>query len=225
MELSDLLNAKHSAVLVLGMQNDYCSREGVLAKARSLDMSPIEEMTEKLGAFLEDARGSGIPIAFVQTTEDHNHMEENFKTKTVYLAKLALDLCTPGDWGYDFYGIRPKGGDKIFRSNQYDALEGKGLQQWLKASGATTVVITGVYTSRIVDTTVRSAATKGYNVFVPFDLVAMPRQLESEHYAALTIMNTLFAYIVQSGFITDVWQGKSTEKERASFLHRLVGVR
>lgn len=115
--------------------------------------------------------------------------------------------------------------DKRAEGPRYDALEGKGLQQWLRASGATTIVVTGVYTSRIVDTTVRSAATKGYNVFVPFDLVAMPRQLESEHYASLTIMNTLFAYIVQSGFITDVWQGKSTERERPSFLHRFVGVR
>ena len=59
MELHELLDRAHTVVLVLGLQNDYCSKDGALPKWRGLDTSPIDDMIKQLELFLESARQSG----------------------------------------------------------------------------------------------------------------------------------------------------------------------
>lgn len=154
-------------------------------------------------------------------------MQKNFKLKMESLGKGALDLAVPGWWGHDWCGVKPVEGEHIFDCNNYDALSNEKLRSSLKKGGIETLVVSGAYTSRAIDTTVRSAATKGYNVFVPIELVAMPKQMEEEHYAALTVMNMLFAYVMTKGFILSVWNGKKLKKPSlpSAILKRIKGIR
>ena len=160
----------------------------------------------------------------MQLTEDKERMTDNYKRKITFLEGDALSLCSPGTWGYKFYQLNPKASDRVFESNQYDGLCNQNILDYLKEVGAKTLIITGVYTSRLVDTTVRSAATRGYDVFVPIDLVAAAKEMENEHVAALTIMNTLFAYVVVSDYVIDVWN-KKEGIETPSTLKKFLGIR
>lgn len=226
MEFEPLLQ-KHAAVVVIGVQNDYCDSEGILIKKWKLDNTPIVEMATKLVDFLDEARFLKIPIYWVQLSEDSKQMPKNFQLKMESIGGGSLDMTVPGSWGAQWYRVSPKKGEKVFECPNYDAFTNDKFLDTLKKEKIETLVITGTYTSRSVDTTVRSASTKGYNVFVPVELVAMPKQMENEHYAALTIMNMLFAYVISENFILDVWKGETPKpmSKTNAFFKRIKGIR
>ena len=68
------------------------------------------------------------------------------------------------------------------------------------------LVLTGVETSVCVDTTLRAAFTKGYNVIVPVDLVAMEKERWYQHEATLAIWDAVFAHLTSFAEITGAFK-------------------
>ena len=102
----DLVNPKNTAILVIDIQNDYCSEKGKIAKFRKRDVRPIQRIVPKLIKFIEIARKANTPIIFTRMIEDPKHMNENAKIK-FRTAKVPLALCSPKTWGFEYYKIKP----------------------------------------------------------------------------------------------------------------------
>ena len=80
------------------------------------------------------------------------------------------DPLEPGTWGWEILGTLDRSeNDPVIRKTACDAFLGTGLADTLSRLKATTLVITGCATDFCVDTTLRSATSRGFDVLVPTD--------------------------------------------------------
>lgn len=148
------------ALLVVDAQNEF-SAQG---------LRPVPNHTEALANILqhaEQARRDGRAIAWVR---HHNKPNES-------------PAFIPGSWGAELSpGIGPKTGfgpEKLFDKDVYGAFTGTGLEEWLRASGVTEVLIVGFYTHMCVSTSAREALVRGFGVVVDPEATGA-RDLEHE---------------------------------------------
>ena len=65
--LAELVEPSHTALVVIDMQNDFCSPGGVFAQ-QGLDLSAYDSMVPRLAVLLDEARTAGVTIVFLQMT-------------------------------------------------------------------------------------------------------------------------------------------------------------
>lgn len=205
MKLKNLIDPKKTALLVIDIQNDYCSEKGKIAKLRKLDINPVKKNIPKLIEFTETAKNFNLPIIFTRMIEDPKYMKQNAKIK-IKSSKVPISLCSPKTWGFEYYKIRPKKGDIKIIKKSYDAFSNPKLENFLKKRKIKNLIITGVYTAVCVDTTLRTGFTKGYNIIVPKDLVSMVKEKLYQHNAAIDVWSTIFAHVANSKDIVKIWK-------------------
>ena len=98
----ELVDPKHSAVLVEDMQNDFCSDKGVLEK-RGLDCSMEREMAPRLGRFLTAARRAGVRIIHIQNVQSDGTLSPVWRRKM-----KEVDTTILGTWGAQPYEGQPE---------------------------------------------------------------------------------------------------------------------
>lgn len=200
--LSDILTPARTAVLVIDLQKAYCSPEGSLAKNGN-DISSTQGVIPRIESFLDSARASDVHITFTRMIEDPDFMAANARLKINSTG--GLKVASPDSSDLEYEKIRPKPQDSQIIKKTYDALTSE-LQKILQEKKIKTLVVTGVKTDVCVDTTVRSAFTKGFNVIVPEDLVATTGEKIRNHQSAIDVWKDIFAFVVKSGEITAEWQ-------------------
>ena len=65
--LEEKVDPKHSALLVIDVQNDFIHSDGGHGKAGAI-VTPAQEMVPHLIKFIEEARRVGLPIIYTQAT-------------------------------------------------------------------------------------------------------------------------------------------------------------
>jgi nicotinamidase-related amidase len=101
---------------------------------------------------LDWARSSGIPIVFI-------------KHESLWKDARFLKQGTPGTALHPALGVRD--GERVVLKHEPDSFMGADLEVFLRSSGITRVIWTGMITWMCVDTTVRSSTAKGFeNVLV-----------------------------------------------------------
>jgi ureidoacrylate peracid hydrolase len=89
------LDPRRCALLVIDMQVDFCSPEGVLHRQLGADVSgiaPVVPVIERLGAA---ARRSGVPVLFVRTTDDETTDSPAFAGRPIGGGQAYLCLTGP----------------------------------------------------------------------------------------------------------------------------------
>jgi len=168
----EVVNSK-TALLFIEYQNEFTSEGGKLHDAVKGVMSE-NNMLEKSAALADKAREAGVkvfhaPIMFKADSSD------NPNKKLGILAGCADGaLFTEGTWNSEFHAsMLPKEGDVVVKGKKgLDAFPGTDLDQQLKAKGIETVVLGGFLTNCCVESTMRTAYEKGYNVITLTDATA-----------------------------------------------------
>lgn len=190
-----LIDPKNTALIVIDIQNDYCSPIGKLAK-RGFTVNHFDKLVGNIILFVDKARNVGIPIFFTRMIEDPNYMADNAKIKMRSIKSLAL--CTPHTFGFEYYKIKPKRNDFQITKKSYDAFSNPMLERKLRKKKIRNVIIVGAYSQVCVDTTIRSAFTRGYNIIVPHDLVSTLKERKNEEKLVINIWKNYFAHVVSS---------------------------
>jgi ureidoacrylate peracid hydrolase len=93
----------------------------------------------------------------------------------MYAKNERTKPCIRGSEGAEFVSeLEVKESDIIVTKNRYDAFYGTNLETYLSANNISQVLIAGVQTNVCVDTTVRSASIRDYDVTVLQDCVGTP---------------------------------------------------
>lgn len=164
-----------TAILVIDMQNDFCSSDGSIAR-RGADVSPNQELAARLPSFLNIARAAGALIVWVRQESSESHVSDARRARSQAMGWSATDVALEGTWGAELYdNLHPDPNDAIIIKNKYSAFIGTPLSNLLRARGRNTVVVCGTATNVCVDSTVRSAYMEEFNVLLPTDLVASTR--------------------------------------------------
>lgn len=202
--LGEIVNPKHTAVVVVDMENDFCSPAGYAAKL-GLDISMLAEVMPNLVRFVEGAREAGVMVVFIQ----HTNLSEGHSASPSWLRCQARvfgavpEFTIDGTWGQGFCaGLEPKANEPIIKKHRSSAFVETDLDLVLRCNGIESIIITGCVTHGCVMATARHGAFYDYYVVVVRDCVgSTDRKL---HEAALMIMDTSLD-VVSSQEILKEW--------------------
>ena len=217
--LAELVNRKHTAVIVVDMQNDFC-KAGWTFDRLGIDISMYPSMLPRLSRLLSGARDIGVQVIYIQMTMLPNRMSES---PAQIRFNLRLHLASHGATQPLLYTIEntpgqeiiselaPEPGDLVVRKYRSSGFWGTNLDMLLRSNGIETVIVTGCTTEGCVESTARDALFNDYYVVLPEDCVASddPRQ----HEASLFLMRHRFD-VVSSNDILTIWkEHQATKRE------------
>lgn len=219
--LEQKVDPKNAALLVIDMQNDYCSSSGAFASV-GLDPSMIHDMTPRLLRLVSAARTTSVPVIF---TRSLYNSKENWYLSEVWLEHKArrqngIYVSTPalreGSWGADFVNeLKPKEDELVVTKHRYNAFYGTDLEIALKAKGIKSLIISGVSTNVCVESTARDAFFRDFYVVFTSDCTATNNGGIEAHEATLKNIDRSFGIVVASDQIIDCWKKFGVISEQA----------
>lgn len=171
--LQELVDPRWTAVVVIDVQNDFCSTEGHFAKY-GRDVARMQPAVRKMVEFVGKAQALGMRTIFLrQASLPDGRMDSpawlRFKTRD----GKAPDYAVPGTWGWEFVeGLTVRPDDWVVEKFRPDGFIGTHLDHILRTQGIQSVILLGATTEGCVESTVRSASYHDYYVVVLEDAVA-----------------------------------------------------
>jgi ureidoacrylate peracid hydrolase len=199
--LSEQVDPRSAALIVIDMQNDFCHPEGVSGK-RGRKLAMTIEMAPRLEAFINACRAVAMPAIFVQT------IHYPWTDSPSWVRRLEKDpgdsVCRPGTWGAEFYaGIQPREGDIVITKHRYNAFLGTNLDLILRSRGIRSLLISGVGTNVCVESTLRDGYMRDYYIVLLEDCVGAT-DLEL-HQATLKNVKLHFGTVTKSTEVAKLW--------------------
>jgi ureidoacrylate peracid hydrolase len=207
--LAEKVDPKHTALLVVDMQNDFCASGGLVSKD-GRDISAAQQLAERLPAFIDAARAAGVLVVFIRclyTTETNTYLSD------VWLEQAArkreggytrVPVCCDGEWNGDFYGdVRPQKGDVVVTKHRYSAFHNTNLDLILRTNGIRSLVLTGVVTNVCVETTAREGFVRDYYIVAAEDGCAA--YVPADHAQSMSNIDRFFGQVAPMREISSVW--------------------
>jgi nicotinamidase-related amidase len=130
---------------------------------------PSESYLPRLAGAIAAARSASVPVVYVGVKFRPGHPEISARNK-VWSAVAAANAMLAGTEPTEFAPeIAPQDGDVIVTKRRVGAFAGSDLQEVLRGTGVTCLVLAGISTSGVVLSTVRLAADLDYQVTVLSD--------------------------------------------------------
>lgn len=190
-QLDEMLNPEHTALLVVDVQNDFCSPGGALAE-RGGDVSQAQAILEPLQRLIESGRDYGVQIVDILITlfEDARTNSSADLARRVAVWDDHPLATLDGTWGHaNPDGLHFDSLDWVVKKYRNNAFLGTNLDLLLRSAGIRTVVVAGTATHACVLETCLSAQGLDYYVIVPTDCVASGS--EELHQAGLSVMKAV----------------------------------
>jgi nicotinamidase-related amidase len=205
--LEERVAPRHTALLIVDMQNDYCSPGGASDRNKR-DLSQIQTILPAMRDLTASARNVGVPLIFTKYTVGPGTAGLSGPEILRRGMNFAgLDSTIRGTWGHDLIADIPcEESDLVIEKRRLSAFTGTDLDLVLRSIGVKTLVVGGVVTQGCVESTVREAANADYYVAVARDCVASTD--EQAHETALRSMATVLRYadaVVDSARIRAAW--------------------
>ena len=203
----NIVDPKHSALIVIDVQNDFIHSEGAMAKGGST-VTPAQEMVPQLIKFIEEAGNIDMPVIYTLAT--HSRWTDTPSWRQRLSPAVDLDhFCRPNTWGCDFYQVKPREDDLVMLKPRFSAFIGTHLELTLGAIGATNLILTGVATGGCVEATAKHGYMLDYNIVVVEDCTAGGR--DEAHRAALQRLDARRPFVITSSKeIIQAWQEIAT---------------
>lgn len=203
------IDPQRSVVLSLHLQNDIFHSDGKLNLGEGVPeeiSAPMFEATHKL---LDGAREAGVPIIFDRVAHRPGYGE---LTANNGLFKLCMELgaLQEGTWGAEFIeDFEPRPEDFVITTSRVSAFHNSKLQDLLRKFGTEHVIISGVATNLVVESTARQASDIGYDVWIASDACASP--FPGAHEASLQTLSMLATVLPVDGIVAALKAGKQAE--------------
>lgn len=212
--LREKVDPRHTALLVIDMQNDFIAEGGLVARD-GRDTSPARDLGERLPAFIDTARAAGTLVVFIRnvyTTDANHYLSDAWLEHAARQRKggyTSIPVCAPGSWEGDFYkDVRPKPGEPVVTKHRYSAFHNTDLDTILRSNGIRTVIVTGVVTNVCVETSAREAFVRDYYVVAPRDGSAA--YVQADHDATMSNLERFFGQISTLEEISTIWRGRNS---------------
>jgi ureidoacrylate peracid hydrolase len=164
-------------LLVVDMQNGFCGVSGSFDKF-GFNIKPYRKIIPRLRFIIGYMRSKMVPIYYAKAIREasgldlldrvHNIIPESRREKLD-----EMHLCIKGTWDADIIDeVYPEKGDYIVEKRRDSVFQDTEFELWLRSFGANTIIFAGIDTYICVESSVRDAFNKGYDVILLSDCVA-----------------------------------------------------
>ena len=199
------LDPKEVGLLVIDMQNGFCHPEGARAKAFGVDAiaMPRASIPNVVG-MMRLCRSAGVRITLTRQVHYPDDQARKRRRIPSHLDRrgVKLELCWRGTWDAELIDeikaeVRPE--DDVIIKHRASAFYNTPLEAELRIKGIQVLIITGTTTSFCIDSTIRDAYMRDYDVLVPAECVSDTDQ--SAHDAVLASVDRFHGLVTTTADI------------------------
>ena len=207
-DLQDILDPKSSALLIIDMQNDFCSPKGAIAQ-RGGEVSKVLEMGPQLASFVTFCRETMSDLRIIHVITHHSKWTNSPAWSRKHLSRdpEGHPVCVPNTWGAEIFEdhteLQPSPNETVVIKHRYSAFVNTDLDLILKAQQIKTLLIAGTATNVCVESTARHAHMLDYHVVFLCDLTATSDP--GFHESSLQNIQKYFGYVTASDDIQALW--------------------
>jgi ureidoacrylate peracid hydrolase len=183
---------RRAGLVLVDLQNDYCHPDGVFARAGFVVPDPTA-LVAAVNALIAAARASDAPVVWTATVWRDRDDLGRLAERSPFLAEDGLRRNSWGAQLLDGLDV-DREADLVVEKRRFSAFHETALADELAARRLETLVVGGVRTDFCVESTVRDAFFRDYDVFVVEPATAGYVPALHEH--SLQLMNTVFAQVV-----------------------------
>jgi ureidoacrylate peracid hydrolase len=209
------LDGDRTAVIVVDMQNDFGSSQGMFARG-GVDVSAIQQIVPNIAAVLAASRKADIPVIYLQMAfrPDLSDMGEldspNWRDHHLFGVGSAVQnpdgsqgrLLIRDTWNTDIVPeLKPEAGDVQIYKTRFSGFYQTELHETLQRLGAKYLIVTGCTTSVCVESTIRDAMFRDYCPVLLTDCTAEPigsQFARSNRDASVLLVEMLFGWTTSS---------------------------
>ena len=182
-----------AALLVIDMQNGFVHPEGSVSRDGG-PMLEVERVMAETVQLVAEARAAGLPVIYTQHALRPDFFDVPSRLRARDLFHQGEDTLVTGSWDAAVADeLKPLESDLVVEKNRYDAFLYTDLELVLRTLGVGRLLVCGVATNVCVESTVRSAEQRDYEVTVASDCTSGPAEY---HHAALAAMAYIAADVV-----------------------------
>lgn len=181
-----------TALVLIEFQNDFTTEGGTLHAAVA-DTMAATGMLEKVAGALPAAREAGVTIVHSPIEFAPGYGEITNHPYGILKGVVDTNSFVKGSWGAAIVeDVAPAEGDIVIEGKRgLDAFGSTNLDFILRSKGIRTIVLGGFLTNCCVESTMRSAYERGYEVITLTDGVAATS--EAEHDNAISYDYPMFS--------------------------------
>ena len=165
-----------TGLLVIDMQNGFASPDGTLGKA-GMDISMTRGIIPQIQRLVDAARAAGVHIFWSRQV---HYPDDKTRAQRLIPGHLARGagrsmLCARGTPDADIVDelqpyIRPE--DDIIQKHRASCFYSTNFEAELRIHGIRLLIVTGTTSSFCVDSTIREAYARDFDVIVPGDAIS-----------------------------------------------------
>ncbi len=172
------LDRTKTALLVIDAQNAFLHPQGTLGLS-GVDIAPLRTAIEPIRRLVLACKAAGIPDIWtlqIHFAEDATRARHRIQPHTAKRARVA---CLPGSWDAQIVDeLRPLLDERshVIEKHKFSAFYGTRLEVLLRILGRDTLLITGTTTNACVDTSIREAYMRDYDLVIVREAIAGVRR-------------------------------------------------
>jgi ureidoacrylate peracid hydrolase len=170
------IHPSETALLVIDMQNGFASPEGTLGKA-GLDISMTRSIIPNIQRLVEAARAAEVHVFWSRQVHYPDDKTRGQRRIPGHLARGGgrSMLCARGTPDAEIIDelqplIRPE--DDVFQKHRASCFYSSNFEAELRIHGIRMLIVTGTTASFCVDSTIREAYARDFDVVVPGDAIS-----------------------------------------------------
>lgn len=170
-EMGDVALGRDTALLAVDMQNGFCHTNGSAARS-GLDIGANRAVVPRIARLAAAARAAGIPVLWSRQEHLEGDVGRERHRIPTHIQKGGYLPCLQGTWDAEILDeLRAHMGsdDVFFTKHRASCFFNTTLDSVLRMRGITTLIVTGVTTNYCVDSTIRDAYARDYDLLIVED--------------------------------------------------------
>lgn len=170
------LDRRRTALLVIDMQNAFCDPEGTLGIS-GVDVDPMQAIIAPVRSLIEQCQAARVPV--IWTVQEHFAADASRARKRLpsHTARRKQVSALAGSWDAELVDALGDLADPAFviRKHRFGAFYETRLDAVLRMLGVEALLVTGVTANACVETTLREAYLRDYDLVAVTDCIAAVR--------------------------------------------------
>jgi nicotinamidase-related amidase len=198
-----IINPSKTALLLLHWQNDLAMPSGKLARDMPHRVA-ADHTIEHVQAALKASRETGMLVVYVNASHRPGYPEVNPKPSSLSYGIAQVGGLMRGSWGAEVIDqLKPIAEDIIIYNYSTSAFAYTELDLILRNKGITNLVLTGLVTNWVVESTARDATNRGYNIYTLSDCCQGVNE-EMHKWSLVNILSAIGSVIDSESYIASL---------------------